>query len=68
MGILLYLLPTTSTLLSTITKALGGFSIYVLILLAIDAQARELVREIWEEIRHSKQANNQGNNSGIPSS
>jgi len=68
MGILLYLLPITSTLLSTIAKALGGFSIYVLLLLAIDAQARELVREIWREIRHSKPVNNQGNNSSIISS
>ena len=41
--VMLFLLPTTSTLLSTIGKAIAGFAIYVGVLLAIDAQARKLV-------------------------
>ena len=61
-GILL-LIPTTSTLLSTIAKAIGGFGIYVIILLAIDNQARKLVRLIWEEIKGSiAQLTYKGNN------
>ena len=51
MGVLLFLLPTTSTLLSTLAKAVGGFALYIVLLLAIDTQARELVRLIWEEIK-----------------
>ncbi len=51
MGTLLFLLPTTSTLLSTIGKALLGFALYVVFLLVIDAQVRSLVREIWAEIK-----------------
>ena len=51
MGIVLYLLPSTSTLLYTIAKAVGGFALYIGVLLLIDYQARELVGLVWEEIR-----------------
>ncbi len=65
MGTLLFLLPTTSTLLTTIAKALSGFALYVMFLLVIDVQARELVREIWAEIKGTlKQLTYRGNNSG----
>ena len=61
-GVLL-LIPTTSTLVSTIAKAIAGFGIYVVILLAIDEQARKLVRLIWEEIKGSiAQLTYKGNN------
>jgi O-antigen/teichoic acid export membrane protein len=52
---ILFLLPTTTTLLSTIAKAIAGFGIYVVLLLAIDKQARQLIRLIWEEIKGSVQ-------------
>ena len=65
MGSILFLLPTTTTLLSTIAKAIVGFALYVGLLLAIDAQARELLRLIWEEIKGTlKQLTQQNNNSG----
>lgn len=51
MAVVLFLLPTTSTLLSTIAKALAGFGLYVVLLLAIDKQARELIKLVWLEIR-----------------
>ncbi len=51
MGIVLFLLPTTSTLLSTVAKAIGGFALYIALLLVIDAQARELLGLVWEEIK-----------------
>jgi hypothetical protein len=51
MGIALYLLPSTTTLLSTIAKAIGGFGLYICLLLLIDHQARELLGLVWEEIR-----------------
>ena len=64
MGVLLFLLPTTSTLLSTIGKAIGGFAIYVGILLIIDKQARSLIRLIWVEIIGTlRQLTARGNNS-----
>jgi len=66
MGFVLYVLPTTTTLLSTIGKAAAGFGIYVVILLAIDKEARQLVGLIWEEIKGSivqlTSKNNKGNN------
>jgi hypothetical protein len=63
MGVVLFLLPTTTTLLSTIGKAVAGFAIYVVLLLAIDKQARQLVRLIWEEIQGSiAQLTSKGNN------
>ena len=52
MGVVMFfLLPTTTTLLSTIAKAIAGFAIYVGLLLAIDAQARKLVGLIWKKSR-----------------
>jgi hypothetical protein len=53
MAVILLVLPTTSTLLFTIAKAIAGFGIYVVLLLAIDKQARQLVRLILEEIKGS---------------
>lgn len=53
MGIVLFLLPTTTTLLSTIGKAVAGFALYIVVLLAIDSQARELIKLVWEEIKGS---------------
>ena len=50
-GILFFMLPKTSTLLSTIGKAIVGFAMYVGLLLVIDVQARKLVGLIWEEIK-----------------
>ncbi|MGE5575337.1 MAG: hypothetical protein ACM3UL_04305 [Ignavibacteria bacterium] len=51
MGIVLYLLPSTSTLLYTIAKAIGGFVLYIGLLLLIDHQARELIGLTWREIK-----------------
>jgi hypothetical protein len=55
MGAILLILPTTTTLLSTIGKALLGFLTYVGLLLAVDVQARQLLRLIWDEIEGSLQ-------------
>jgi hypothetical protein len=63
MGIILFLLPNTSTLIFTLAKAIAGFAIYVGLLLAIDTQARELLRLIWEEIKGTlRQLTSKGNN------
>jgi hypothetical protein len=51
----LFLVPTTTTLLSTIAKAIVGFLIYVGLLLVIDSQARHLIGLIWDEIKGSLQ-------------
>ena len=53
MGVALWLLPTTLTLLSTIAKAIGGFAFYAGLLVAIDSEARKLVKLIWLELRVS---------------
>ncbi len=50
MGAVLYLAPATTTLVATIAKTLAGFGLYLAIVLAIDEQARELIRLIWREI------------------
>ena len=50
-AVILYLLPTTTTLLSTIAKAIAGFGMYVVFLLAIDKQARELISRCWDEVK-----------------
>ncbi len=64
MGVALFLIPTTSTLLPTIAKAIAGFAIYVGLLLAIDAEARKLVGLIREEIKVTiQQLTHKGNNS-----
>jgi hypothetical protein len=73
MGIVLFLLPTTTTLLATIGKAVVGFGLYIALLLAIDQQARELIRLVWREIQGtfkaltSKENGNSGANSVLPS-
>ncbi len=51
MGVVLFVAPTTSTLLFTVAKAVVGLSIYIALLLAIDKQARQLVNLIIEEIK-----------------
>jgi hypothetical protein len=63
MGAVLFLLPTTTTLISTLAKAAAGFALYVALLLAIDKQARDLLRLIWEEITGTlRQLTSKGNN------
>jgi O-antigen/teichoic acid export membrane protein len=60
---ILLLLPTTTTLVPTIAKAIAGFGIYVVLLLAIDKPARQLVRLILEEIKGSiRQLTSKGDN------
>jgi hypothetical protein len=51
MGIILYLLPTTTTLMFTVAKAIVGLAIYIALLLGIDKQARELLNLIILEIK-----------------
>ena len=51
MAVVLFLVPTTTTLLSTLAKAIAGFALYILVLLAIDKQARKLVGLVWEEVK-----------------
>jgi O-antigen/teichoic acid export membrane protein len=68
MAIIMLLLPTTTTLLSTIAKAIAGFAIYVVLLLIIDKEARQLIRLIWEEIKGSvRQLTAKGNNGNASS-
>lgn len=65
MGAVLYLLPTTTTLMTTVAKTVGGFALYIGLLLLIDAQAHELVGLIWQEILFTlKQLTHRSNNSG----
>jgi hypothetical protein len=66
MASILLLVPITTTLLSTIAKAIAGFGIYVVLLLAIDKQARQLIRLIWEEVKGSiRQLSSKENNNRI---
>jgi len=51
MGTILYLLPTTTTLMFTVAKAIVGLAIYIALLLGIDKQARELLNLISLEIK-----------------
>jgi len=51
MGSVLFLLPTTTTLVSTIAKAIAGFLLYIGLLAAVDSQARQLIRLIFAEIK-----------------
>ncbi|NLF87845.1 hypothetical protein GX563_03370 [Candidatus Bathyarchaeota archaeon] len=66
MGAALVLAPTTTTLMATITKTLAGFGLYIAILLAIDTQARELLRLIWREIETNLLHRNTGQNPSVP--
>jgi hypothetical protein len=50
-GIVLYLLPSTTTLTTTFGKVLVGAVTYVALLSMIDRDARKLVRQIWAEIK-----------------
>lgn len=50
MGAALLLFPSTSTLVFTVAKAVAGLAIYVVVLLAIDKQARDLLNLIIQEI------------------
>ncbi len=53
MGLVLFLLPTTSTLIFTLLKAVAGFALYIGLLLIIDKQARELLELVKKEIQDS---------------
>ncbi len=65
MAAVLLFLPATTTLVFTIAKTIAGFALYIGLLLIIDAQARELVKLIWQEIKYTlKQITHRGNNSG----
>lgn len=46
----LYMLPDTTTILMTVSVVLAGCAIYASVLLAIDRDARNLVKAIWDEI------------------
>jgi len=50
-GIVLYLLPSTTTLTTTFGKVLVGAVTYAALLSMIDRDARKLVRQIWAEIK-----------------
>jgi O-antigen/teichoic acid export membrane protein len=47
----LYMLPDTTTLLLTLAVVLAGSAIYAAVLLAIDKDARSIVRAIWHEVK-----------------
>ncbi|MCL1978276.1 MAG: oligosaccharide flippase family protein [Candidatus Bathyarchaeota archaeon] len=53
MALILYLTPTTTTLMLTFIKTVTGISIYLLLLLAIDKQARKLLKLIIAEIKNT---------------
>jgi hypothetical protein len=52
-AVLLLVLPQTTTLAATFGKGLVGVGVYAVLLLAIDADARKLGRQIVEEIKGS---------------
>jgi hypothetical protein len=52
-GVVLLILPHTTTLLATFGKGLAGVSVYAGVLLTIDADARKLGRQIIKEIKGS---------------
>ena len=47
----LYFLPQTTTLTATFGKVLIGLAAYAAMLYAVDGDARELVAQVWAEIR-----------------
>ena len=49
-GVLL-VLPHTTTFSTTFAKALAGIAVYVVLLYAIDSDARKLLSQIWVEIK-----------------
>jgi hypothetical protein len=50
-AVFFYVLPHTTTILSTLAVVLAGSAIYLSVLLAIDRDARRIVSSIWLEIR-----------------
>jgi O-antigen/teichoic acid export membrane protein len=52
----LYLLPSPTTILVTVAKAAIGVAVYASLLLSIDAEARELVASILNEIKDTVRA------------
>ena len=56
-GFALLVLPYTTTITATFGKMLVGAGIYAGLLYAIDADARKLVRQIWEEISSALRPN-----------
>ena len=50
-ALILFFAPTTTTLFPTAVKAIIGFLLYLALLLTIDEQARELLRQVWAEIK-----------------
>jgi O-antigen/teichoic acid export membrane protein len=50
-AVILFFTPTTTTLIPTAVKAIMGFLLYLALLLVIDKQARELLRQVWAEIK-----------------
>ena len=50
MGVVLLIIPATSTLVFTVAKAVAGLALYIALLLIIDKQARELLNLIIQEI------------------
>jgi O-antigen/teichoic acid export membrane protein len=49
-AVVLYFAPHSTTLLFTVLTATGGMATYVILLLAIDREARELIGMIWHEL------------------
>jgi hypothetical protein len=52
-AVILIFLPYTTTLSTSFLKAFVGMAVYVGVLLAIDLDSRNLVRQIVKEIRSS---------------
>jgi O-antigen/teichoic acid export membrane protein len=50
-AVILFLLPMSTTIIWTFGKAAVGLSIYAALLIAVDAEARVLVRAIFQEVR-----------------
>jgi hypothetical protein len=50
-GLALLAIPNTSTLLTTFSKAVTGFAVYIAFLCLVDLDARNLIREIWNELK-----------------
>jgi hypothetical protein len=50
-AVALFLLPTSTTILTTLGKVVVGLSIYVVLLILVDSDARMLVRSMLREIR-----------------
>lgn len=53
MGLVLFVTPTTTTLIFTLIKTVVGFALYIGLLLLIDHQARELLSLVVKEVKGS---------------